>query len=229
MQKVVIVLGMHRSGTSCLAGALEKAGVYLGEVSTNNPHNLKGNRENSRIMKLHNDVLEYNNGDWDDPPSYVLWPVHLKKERDRIISEYKDALLWGFKDPRVLLILDGWLEVLTNIFFAATFRHPALVVESMRKRNQKISIDKCLFLWKFYNERLLHYQKKYNFPLLSFDLNEVEYKKKFINLLKNFNLNLCPDGFEFYDISLRHHRKIPALPIPKDVIRVYKKLQKVSI
>lgn len=28
----LIVFGMHRSGTSCLTGTLEEAGVYLGEV-----------------------------------------------------------------------------------------------------------------------------------------------------------------------------------------------------
>ena len=229
MQRCLIILGMHRSGTSCLAGALEKAGVYLGDVSTNNPHNLKGNRENPDIMKLNNDVLEYNKGAWDDPPDPVLWPVHLKKERDRIIAGYKDAPLWGFKDPRVLLTLDGWLAVLTNCLFAASFRHPASVVESLRRRNKKFSIEKCLFLWKFYNEKLLHYREKYNFPVLSFDLDESEYKRKFINLLTHLNLDLSPEGFEFFDISLRHDRNIPALKIPGDIIGIYRELQKVSL
>jgi len=29
----ILILGMHRSGTSCLAGCLEEAGLYLGDVT----------------------------------------------------------------------------------------------------------------------------------------------------------------------------------------------------
>lgn len=47
----VLILGMHRSGTSCLAGSLQEAGLYLGEVNTAAPHNAKGNRE-SRDCKF---------------------------------------------------------------------------------------------------------------------------------------------------------------------------------
>lgn len=41
---VVIVLGMHRSGTSCLTGLLQQAGVALGNVVKEAAHNKKGNR-----------------------------------------------------------------------------------------------------------------------------------------------------------------------------------------
>ncbi len=146
-QKCMIILGMHRSGTSSLTGILEKAGVYLGKVFTSNPFNLKGNRENARIMELHNDLLEYNKSAWDNPPfSSLLWPEHSKKERDNILLDYKNIPLWGFKDPRTLLTLDGWLEVLPNVSFAAIFRHPVSVMESLRSRNKNFSIEKCYFL-----------------------------------------------------------------------------------
>ncbi len=34
MSDAIAVLGMHRSGTSCLTGLLEQAGVFLGPVIT---------------------------------------------------------------------------------------------------------------------------------------------------------------------------------------------------
>ena len=114
MQQVIIILGMHRSGTSCLAGTIEKTGIYFGNVSQHNTFNLKGNRENNQIIKLNNDVLAYNNGNWDNPPYKVEWPLSLKKQRDEIIEQHFPTLTWGFKDPRTLLTLDGWLEVLKN-------------------------------------------------------------------------------------------------------------------
>ena len=79
--KVIAVLGMHRSGTSCLTGLLEDSGVYLGNVSKKNPHNLKGNQENLRIIHLHDAVLSDNGATWDNPPtSNAVWNAEKKKE-----------------------------------------------------------------------------------------------------------------------------------------------------
>lgn len=225
----LIVLGMHRSGTSCLAGTLEAAGLFLGDVSVKNPHNLKGNRENPRIMKLHNDLLEYNNGAWDNPPDSVFWPSHLKIERDTIIKGYINEPVWGFKDPRTLLVLDGWLEVLSNVFPIATFRHPGAVVESLRKRNGKLSVEKCLHLYEIYNKKLLHYHKGYHFPVLSFDLDETEYKSKLVDLLKREDINLNPGGLEFYDDSLRHNRARSDFIIPENIMHLYHQLQEAAL
>ena len=58
---------MHRSGTSCLTGSLEAAGLYLGNIQTWNPFNLKGNRENQEIVDLHDLILADNGGSWDSP------------------------------------------------------------------------------------------------------------------------------------------------------------------
>ena len=35
--RVVCILGMHRSGTSCLTGSLQQAGLFLGDCHTWNP------------------------------------------------------------------------------------------------------------------------------------------------------------------------------------------------
>ena len=64
----ILILGMHRSGTSCLAGSLQEAGLYLGEVNTTAPHNAKGNRESRTIVALHDGLLQANGGAWDAPP-----------------------------------------------------------------------------------------------------------------------------------------------------------------
>lgn len=48
----VCVLGMHRSGTSVLAGCLGNYGLYLGEVVREAPHNKEGNNENLAVRAL---------------------------------------------------------------------------------------------------------------------------------------------------------------------------------
>ena len=68
MSNVVIILGMHRSGTSCLAGSLQESGIYLPDASAENKYNRKGNRENHLIMQLNDDILAFNDASWDAPP-----------------------------------------------------------------------------------------------------------------------------------------------------------------
>lgn len=68
----IMILGMHRSGTSCLAGSLQSAGLCLGSVSISNTYNPKGNRENSLIMLLNDELLNYNNSNWCSPPPTKL-------------------------------------------------------------------------------------------------------------------------------------------------------------
>ncbi len=64
----IAILGMHRSGTSCLAGSLQQAGLYLGEVVEQAPHKKRGNRESLVIRSLNDRLLEENGGAWDSPP-----------------------------------------------------------------------------------------------------------------------------------------------------------------
>src|SRR5262249_48097435 len=122
--RTIAVLGMHRSGTSCLVGLLEQAGVFLGDVSRKNPSNAKGNRENARIMALHEDLLKVNDGTWDAPPEAVSWPRDLKARRDEIVQSYPDSPLWGVKDPRTLPTLQSWPETLPPPHPPAIFPPP---------------------------------------------------------------------------------------------------------
>ena len=59
-RRVIAILGMHRSGTSCLTGSLQEAGLELGEHHTWNPYNRKGNRENQDFVDLHDAILAAN-------------------------------------------------------------------------------------------------------------------------------------------------------------------------
>ena len=58
--RVIAILGMHRSGTSCLTGSLQNSGLFLGECHTWNKHNERGNRENQKFVDLHDAILAAN-------------------------------------------------------------------------------------------------------------------------------------------------------------------------
>jgi hypothetical protein len=227
MNRTIIVLGMHRSGTSCLAGILERAGVFFGAVSKSNLFNEKGNLENKRIMKLHDGLLECNGGSWDHPPVSVHWPEKLKKERSHIVAEFAHVPLWGFKDPRALFALDGWLEALPQASLVATFRHPLGVARSLLRRNG-FSLAKSLELWITYNKKLLHYRDRTDFPLLSFDLAPETYLGKTERLLRSLGLADAAGAGDFFDRNLRHH-SVYEEPLSPEVTEIFRRLQDFSL
>lgn len=200
--QALLILGMHRSGTSCLAGSLQEAGLYLGEVNTAAPHNAKGNRENRTIMTLQDDLLHANGGDWDAPPDKVVWQSEHRARRDAIIATYPTDSIWGFKDPRTLLTLSGWLEVLPSARFVGTFRHPLAVAASLHARNG-IAIEKSLALWSTYNHLLLSYHRRFEFPLVCFDWPPKRYYQCLLAITPKLNLTAPAMGFSFFETALR--------------------------
>ncbi|MBI3940370.1 MAG: sulfotransferase family protein [Acidobacteria bacterium] len=214
IKRTVCILGMHRSGTSCVTGTLEENGVYLGAVARNSPFNLRGNRENPRIMALHNDLLAANGGSWDCPPPEVVWSAVHKQTREEIIREYDHVDCWGFKDPRTLLTLDGWLEALPELSMIGIFRHPIASAKSLQARSG-MELEKGIDLWTYYNARMLSYRNRHHFPILSFDLEEAVFREKLAQALKQLNLLRPNPGLEFFDPALRHQvADEPALPLP---------------
>lgn len=212
---------MHRSGTSCLTGLLEQAGVFLGPVSRANRWNLKGNHENPSIMRLHDEVLAANGGRWDAPPAAVVWPEVLKTARDEIVRSYEGEPLWGFKDPRTLLLLEGWLEVLPDLRFVGIVRHPALVAESLTRRN-RFPRERGLELWLSYNRRLLSLHQAGEFPMISFDAER--FQDAFVRAARMLELPSSSGDLDFFDPELRHPMPERPGPLPDEVERVYRAL-----
>lgn len=226
-RRAVAILGMHRSGTSALAGSLEEAGLALGEVSKQNPYNLKGNRENPRIMALHEDLLADNGGRWDAPPERVRWSAGRRAERDEIIATYADYPVWGFKDPRTLLTLDGWREALPGLRCVATFRHPAAVARSLENRDaMSLPFERGLELWTIYAERLLRAQAELGFDLVSFDLPRDRYLRRLERAARKLGLTPPAAGFRFFTDGLRHPPPAGGRALPRDTARIYRQLRR---
>ncbi|WP_298607895.1 hypothetical protein [uncultured Thiothrix sp.] len=204
----ILILGMHRSGTSCLAGSLQQQGVYLGQVHEWNPHNLKGNRENPQIMELNESLFTTNQGSWDHPPAPPIhWTPTQKCQRDGIIQglSASDKQAWGFKDPRTLINLDFWLEGLKTrypLHYIGTFRHPLTVAQSLNRRNGT-PIEAGMALWYSYNARLLAHWELSPFPLLCFDVDPNTYRNNFQQACEALSLQFTSVEQPFFESQLR--------------------------
>lgn len=222
----IFVVGMHRSGTSALAGSLEAAGLFLGEVVTEGRFNAKGSRENRRVMKLNEAVLQANGGTWFDPPEAAAWSEAHRLERDAILEAYVPAPVWGLKDPRFLWTLPGWVEAVPRIRMIGSFRHPWAVVASLRRRPHELGSDEALLeLWRRYNARLLTLWDDAPFPLLDFGADDAAYLGSLRRAVAMLGLDVA-EATRFFAAELRQSQaEARQDPVPAAVQDVHDALK----
>jgi hypothetical protein len=160
-RRAVCVTGMHRSGTSFTAYALQLLGVSLGaadQLMAPGPDNPAGYWENRDVKELNDDVLARLGGSWDQPPV-----LHRGWEQDTNLdplraraSELLDeafaaapAHVIGWKDPRISLLLPFWRTVTPITTTIVMVRDPSEVAASLRVRNA-IGGPQAALLWLRY-------------------------------------------------------------------------------
>ncbi len=171
--RFLAVLGMHRSGTSCLAGCLARCGLHLGDVSLHNPHNRRGNHERDAVTQLHERILASNGGAWDRPPVEIELSGDDRALMRSVVEELLSHPPAGFKDPRSLLVADAWKEIVPSSAWIGTFRHPAAVARSLHARDA-MPEEPAYELWCRYNRELVRLHRREAFPLVEFELSDVD-------------------------------------------------------
>jgi hypothetical protein len=162
--RAVCVTGMHRSGTSFIAGALRFLGVSLGDPARllePGPDNPLGYFEIAAVMELDDEVLAALGGAWDTPP--VLdpgWEADPALDRFRArATEILDATFGAgadrppvvaFKDPRLSLLLPFWRTVTPVATSIVVVRDPVEVVASLAARKYAVDAGQGASLWLRY-------------------------------------------------------------------------------
>jgi hypothetical protein len=163
----VIVLGMHRSGTSMLSGLLvngigyKVGGPLIGAAFDN----AKGFFERIDVV-LQNDEFLQSQGIWwadgvrdyDSEKAYQDYKAgKIKFQQGSKGLEFlnnADNTPWLQKDPRMCITLKTWLHLFKRqpaVVF--TYRHPLEVAMSLKKRERDFSLEHGLRLWIIYNRR----------------------------------------------------------------------------
>jgi hypothetical protein len=157
----IIILGMHRSGTSAITRGVQALGAYLGdnllEARFDNP---TGYWEDKAIVDLHDRLLDLQGMTWEDwqlidDAWWVSAAVSLfvTEARHYLVSQFLSWPLWAFKDPRTLRMLPLWSRVLggldVDIRHLLVIRNPLSVVESLYRR-QSMDRARAHCLWLAY-------------------------------------------------------------------------------
>jgi hypothetical protein len=152
----VLILGMHRSGTSLLTRALKDAGLFLGLDIEDATH------ESNFYIRINDLLLSQAASNWSALHSVDALiksddSMNLFTDYYRVLKNgwrYSDYLgvtryfgrkigmssadLWGWKDPRNCLTLPFWLKIYPNLRVINIKRHGADVAMSLLTRNKKM-------------------------------------------------------------------------------------------
>lgn len=158
----LIVLGMHRSGTSCAAGLLQLFGAYGGERGgflTNPAENARGFLERGDLHLACVQALRQRGGDWSVPLGWdetqlAQAQARWREDWDAIHNELRRAGLWFVKEPRLCLLLGEILDRLDEAVFVHVLRPPAAVAASLIRRHG-LTPPHALALWEHYNRAVL--------------------------------------------------------------------------
>ena len=159
----LIVLGMHRSGTSVLARLLNMMGAYFGPESLStgaNRENPKGFWERRDVRQLNDYVLHSVDCDWNkvanfnpsDLPEDVVSKFGYRASN--IVLELDANRPWLLKEPRLCLLLEVWKKFLEMPVCIHIYRNPVEVAQSLNARNG-IPIHASIALWEKYNQSAL--------------------------------------------------------------------------
>lgn len=236
-RKVVVVLGMHRSGTSVLTGLLGALGVDLGtRLVPADRHNPAGYWEQADIVSIHERILQGMDRAWISargtlpyPPDWWRDPVvqALKQDLAAVLAAEiarAEGRLWGFKDPRTARLLPLWQELFTELgiepLYVLAVRDPRAVTASIVARDG-IPAMRAELQWLLHNVEALAATRGTLRAIVDYDRWFVDFTGQARRLARALGLDadaLSPEQLMhargLLDEALRHQRPQGTTQLP---------------
>ncbi|MFZ2029836.1 MAG: hypothetical protein WAU68_05985, partial [Vitreimonas sp.] len=143
----ILVLGMHRSGTSALTHVLSLVGLRLPKnILGARAGNEQGHWEPETILSLHEELLREVGSQWYDwrPLDLESLPqerrqYYREEIKRRLADEYDDGLAFLLKEPRLCRFAGFYIDILRELriqpVFVLPFRNPLAVIRSLHDRD----------------------------------------------------------------------------------------------
>ncbi|MDZ4835088.1 MAG: sulfotransferase [Candidatus Melainabacteria bacterium] len=215
MGPVLIIAGMHRSGTSFVSSLLKESGLNVGERLTDGAAaNAKGFFENIDFVRLHANILKdqgLNPSGWTLEEKIDVSADYRKLAKTTVLENSQPSP-WGWKDPRTTLFLDFWDEQLPGAKYLFVFRSPWEIVDSLFRRGDKTFQDDpalAVKVWEHYNRLALRFYSQHRDQCLFVHVDQIAKNPQALieSINQKFALQLTPAASTF-DQSL--FRKEPA-------------------
>lgn len=202
MTRLVVVLGMHRSGTSFIAQILNKLGVELSDTLVGPKRDNPDGFFEDLYVVTQNKLIEEILGRSHSRPSGIFrnpsgWlrnegvidiGHNLRNYISTSVAE-SESDLWGFKDPRTMRWIRLYLEIFDELQIAPAFivclRNPSSIIRSMSVRSELSRNTAELILLRHYAELIDSWER--------INATIVEYE----NLFLDTERELCRLAHEF--------------------------------
>lgn len=221
----LIILAMHRTGSSALTGVLSYLGVNIGnKLLPPNPANPKGFFEHLKIVQIHDNLLKELGSSWHDPSPLPLGWIETaatnkaKKLLGEIIdAEFINSRIWAVKDPRICILLPLWKEILqerqVQPKLILTYREPDDIVLSLANRDG-LDTFHSYCLWVKYMQEVAGEISKGSTALVSYDNLLTNWREAICSLEKKLEISwptplelAYPQIDDFIDNSLCHFKE----------------------
>jgi hypothetical protein len=219
--RVIVVLGMHRSGTSAMTRALQTMSVELGEslMPPNPDVNARGFWEDLDINALNNQMLQTVGSDWHRLAALTTTQLEslraagfVTRAVELLRAKTAFASVFGFKDPRTCKLLPLWQEALALCGLPAGYviavRHPMSVADSLTARDG-LHRTKSYFLWLEHTLLSLRATQGCARVLIDYDALMADPDREVARMSKAFDLDVDRAELEsfktnFLSENLRH-------------------------
>jgi hypothetical protein len=159
----IVVLGMHRSGTSVVTQLIHAMGAYAGQPDELMPadmFNPTGFWEHGAAVEIDTEILDALGADWSDIRAVEISRLSEEQRAGfiararRLVQSLQGRGAFVLKDPRMSLLFPLWQEALTNPVCVIVWREPMAVARSLTTRD-RLPLLISLAVWDHYNRRVL--------------------------------------------------------------------------
>jgi hypothetical protein len=225
-RQAILVLGMHRSGTSALGGVLSALGVAGPKTQASpNEWNPRGYFESQRIFTAHDELLASIGSCWDDwrqlDPQWLQAKAGQQREAIKalLLDEFGNEPQIFIKDPRICRFVPFIFSILAELNFRTVavlpLRSPIEVAHSLKRRD-KIAMPKSILMWLRHVLDAEFYSRQMSRCFLSYESLLIDWRRQMERVAKNIGIR-WPDHSdhsnitirEFLTTDLRHERSSP--------------------
>jgi hypothetical protein len=247
-KRMVVVLGMHRSGTSLVTRALHVLGVSLGDhlMPPVEHNNEKGFWEDLDVNALNIGLLKTLGRDW-----HAFTPLLPNEFSGPAVVAFQESALqilrqrlcttdcFGLKDPRMCRLLPFWQDVFVKlqvrVSYVVVCRNPLSVAHSLAKRDG-FDLQKACYLWLDHMLESLVWTQNRNRIVVEYDRFLAEPARQLERMAQALSLSFDATGPEatgfltdFLEPSMRHNQHRPEdlelqKTLPANLTALYKLL-----
>ncbi len=200
----IIVLGVHRSGTSLVTRLINMMGAYFAAGGASigfSDENPKGFWERRDVIEANDAILTYSKSSWEELSNFSLPTVDGKKQKKlppEINDKIKNIILemdgnrpWVMKDPRMCLTFPYWRKNLEVPVAVVVHRDALEVAQSLKTRN-RFSLNHGLAIWEYYTAAIINSTQ--GMPVIHLSHNEI--LKDPVGLVKKLHDKLIEHGVQ---------------------------------